>query len=999
MTTFLEYVAKDIYTRFGEDLAHVVVVFPNKRAALFLNQALVQLSEKPVWSPSYITISDLFRYHSDLQVADPIKAIAELHKSFVKVTGKQETLDQFFGWGQLLLADFDDIDKNEADPKKVFANLRDLHEYDDISYLTEEQKQYLKRFFSNFADQESKLKTRFIELWSRLYDVYSDYRQRLLSQGLAYEGMLYREVVSKKEMNFRYEKYLFVGFNMIQKVEQHLFQLLKEQGRALFYWDFDHYYLHDNEAGVYIRQYLDRFPNALDTQDDTIYNRFASPKHITYVCAPTETIQARYVTEWLREQQPAGISAEECGQVPPRIQAGNKTAIVMCDENLMLSVIHSIPEEVQQFNVTTGYPLQQTPIASLVMQLLALQYNGYAKRHQAFRLHYVSQVLRHPYAPLLSPASRELLKELSTKKVFYPSRQQLMVDEGLSVLFGELDSSPSEIAGIVNWLKRCVRKIAKAENSESSEYSEYAEKTHTSALFQESVFRIYTLLNRLSELIEKEDIVVDAITLHRFIKQLIGSTTIPFHGEPAVGVQLMGVLETRNLDFDHLLILSCNEGNMPKGVNDASFIPHAVRSAYELTTIDNKVAIYSYYFHRLLQRAKDITIMYNNSTEGTATGEMSRFMLQLMVGRSDNSSGDQQNEGTMHPIRKLSLQAGQTPCHREPKAMMKDQQTMRVLDSIQRLSPTAINRYLRCPLQFFYNYVAGLKDLDDTDEDQIDNRVFGNIFHRAAQLMYEQLLPHDIITKEDIDRVLNEHGKGKTGIDAVLTQSFNEELFHLPEGTTKTHLLNGLQLINREVIATYLRQLLLIDKSLVPFRVIGHEMDVQQSITLENGRKLNLYGRIDRLDEVGIDTPQHQLRVVDYKTGSKQNKEVKELADIFLPNNVTNKHTDYQLQAMAYALILDQSALPEGKISGKSSGISLPVSPALLFIQHAGTDDYSPVISIGGIPVTDMVKQHGETFMVHLKELLNEMLSSEKPFEPTPDRTRCTYCPYRALCW
>lgn len=221
---------------------------------------------------------------------------------------------------------------------------------------------------------------------------------------------------SAKKMNFRYEKYLFVGFNMIQKVEQHLFQLLKEQGRALFYWDFDHYYLHDNEAGVYIRQYLDRFPNALDTQDDAIYNRFASPKHITYVCAPTETIQARYVTEWLREKQPAGISAEECGQVPPRIQAGNKTAIVMCDENLMLSVIHSIPEEVQQFNVTTGYPLQQTPIASLVMQLLALQYNGYAKRHQAFRLHYVSQVLRHPYAPLLSPASRELLKELSTKR-------------------------------------------------------------------------------------------------------------------------------------------------------------------------------------------------------------------------------------------------------------------------------------------------------------------------------------------------------------------------------------------------------------------------------------------------------------------------------------------------------------------------------------------------------------------------------------------------------
>ena len=951
MKTFLECVAQDILNKYPDDLAHIAVVFPNKRAALFLNQALTRISERPLWSPAYITISELFRQHSNLQVADPIKAIAELHKSFVKVTGKNESLDQFYGWGQLLLADFDDIDKNDADAKKVFANLKDLHEYDDISYLTDEQKKLLKRFFINFQEQDTTLKKRFLELWSNLYDVYHDFRQRLLSQGLAYEGMLYRQVVSQPHIDFRYKKYLFVGFNMIQQVEQQLFMRLRRENQTAFYWDFDHYYLQNHEAGVYIKKYLDQFPNELDNADEAIYNRLASSKELTFISAPTEHIQARYMTEWLREGN--------------RIAAGNRTAVVLCDENLLQSVIHSIPAEAAPVNITTGYPLQQTPVASWVMQLLALQYNGYSRRHDAFRLHDVNIILRHPYATCLSSESTRLLQELNRDKVFYPSRQQLMRDEHLEVLFGELDTSNSANLGILNWLKACVRMVATHDSS------------HSDPLFQESLFRMYTLLNRLSDIVEEDQLAIDRITLQRFIRQLIASTSIPFHGEPAVGVQVMGVLETRNLDFDHVLILSCNEGNMPKGVNDASFIPHALRGAYGLTTVDNKVAIYSYYFHRLIQRAQDVTILYNNATEGSHTGEMSRFMLQLVVELGQ-------------PIRKLTLQAGQTPLHTQVHEIVKDGRVMKRLHDFRRISPSAINKYLRCPLQFFYHYVADIQELDDSDEDDIDNRIFGNIFHRAAQLMYEQLLTQDLITADDIDGLLHR----KNALEGILTQAFNEELFHKPEGTKTAHRLNGLQLINREVISTYLRQLLRIDRQLVPFRIIGHELPVEQEIVFTEDHiphAVRLYGRIDRLDEVGIGTPEHHLRVIDYKTGNRQAKYVNSIDELFVPSNIASKHTDYQFQTMAYALM-------EAENDSEHNAAHLPVSPALLFIQHAGVDDYTPVVSIGGIPVTDMSRQHGESFRNQLTDLLREIFSPKQPFKPTDDDKQCSFCPYRAVC-
>ena len=334
--SFLSTLAQHLISTYGTDLSQVTVVFPNKRASLFLNEELVQLSDRPLWSPAYITISDLFRSLSDLQVADPIKLVCDLHKSFVHCTGSDTSLDHFYGWGQLLLSDFDDVDKHLAPADKVFANLRDIHEFDDDTYLTQQQRDIIRKFFSNFNEgHNSELKQRFLSLWSHLGDIYHDFNARLAAQGLAYEGALYREVVTtlakdsvvplkkhsarggtpsqdvfERDYTVLNQEYVFAGFNLLHPVEQALIDSFGTKAKVI-----------------------------QDTDEET-------PKHITFISATTENSQARYVATWLKEND--------------RIQAGRKTAIVLADETLLQTVIHCLPPEVSKVNITTGYPLSQT---------------------------------------------------------------------------------------------------------------------------------------------------------------------------------------------------------------------------------------------------------------------------------------------------------------------------------------------------------------------------------------------------------------------------------------------------------------------------------------------------------------------------------------------------------------------------------------------------------------------------------------------------------------
>ena len=956
--TFLEYVAEDIISKYGTDLSRIAVVFPNKRAALFLNEHLARIAGQPVWSPAYITISDLFRQHTDLKTADPIKLICDIHKSFTKCTGIDETLDHFYGWGQLLLADFDDIDKNMADADSIFCNLKDIHELDDISYLDDEQKEMLKRFFANFSDDiESELKKRFLSLWSHFGDIYHDYNRRLTEQGIGYEGAIYRKVASEQTLHLKYDKYLFVGFNLLQKVERVLFSRLMKEDKAKFYWDFDEYYMPSPSHHLTISpphhlntspsqhlttspsQHLNLsdFPNELDNTDPDIYANMRRPKRIRFISSPTENAQARFAANWLLENH--------------RYRAGRKTAIVMCDESILLPIMHSLPPEADKVNITSGFPLAMTPVASLVMLLFDLYTLGLRKKGTAFNPHYLKKLMAHPYARHLQEVH---LNGVHSKGVHLSQVHQ----EGSAALLQHIATLVKQV-GI-------------------------ATKPEGDPLTQESVFRMYTILNRLATLADSGDLLVDNTTLRRLVSQLVSTSSIPFHGEPVIGVQIMGVLETRNIDFDNVLLLSCNEGNMPKGVNDSSFIPYSIRKAHGLTTIDNKVAIYSYYFHRLLQRAGDITIAYNNSTDNGHTGEMSRFMLQLLV-----ESGQK--------IDHYSLTAKNQPTPLMPKAIEKDETALSKLEEMSRLSPSAINTYIRCKLAFYYQYIAHIKE-PDSDPETIDNRMFGNIFHRAAYLIYKDITDHSpVIEKAHIQAYLS----NRKLLASVVDRAFEEE-------ECKTN--NGLQIINREVIIEYITKLLKIDQQLCPFSILAMEEEAkvytQLSFTIPSGGalkggalvssaptkqyNLTIGGIIDRLDAVtDKQTGKRRIRVVDYKTGNKPSSAIKSIEEVFDPKNIASKHSNYFLQAILYSLIVSRSK--------EWNAANDAVSPALLFIKQAATNDYDPTLCIDKHPISD-VTVYEEEFLTKLKETVADMYSPNAAFTPTDDRKKCELCPYRMLC-
>lgn len=958
MESFLKLVAADLYKHTEGNLAHTAVVFPNKRAGLFFNEYLAQESDSPIWSPAYVSISELFRSLSPWEVGDPVKLVCELYKIFRRETQSTETLDDFYFWGEMLISDFDDADKNKVDTDKLFSNLQDLRNImDDYTFIDDEQEEAIRQFFQNFSiERRTALKERFISLWDVLGNIYKGFRESLASQNIAYEGMMYRHVIEHLDVDkLPYEKYVFVGFNVLNKVEHTLFTQLKDVGKAVFYWDYDEFYMKENrqavthEAGEFIRRNLRDFPSPLSGE---LFKNLSKPKEVHYIASSTENAQARYLPQWIRNN----LTTPE-----------KETAVVLCNEALLQPVLHSLPAEVKHVNITMGFPLSQTPVYSFLIALLELHTHGFNFKSGRYTFQSVVTLLKHPYTRQLTGQAELLEKELTRNNRFYPLPGELGKDEFLTRLFTPLSGNLNLCIRLSETLQQ-VAGIYQANTSGTEDTDAFNQ------LYRESLFKAYTTINRFRTLIEEEDeLTVQSETFRRLLVKVLSATNIPFHGEPAIGMQVMGVLETRNLDFRHLVLLSVNEGQLPKSGGDSSFIPYNLRKAFGMTTIEHKIAVYAYYFYRLLQRAERITLMYNTSSDGLNRGEWSRFMLQFLI-------------EWPHPITRQFLEAGQSPQGTSPITVEKTPDVMRRMQSLfdvranpkAKFSPSALNYYLDCPLKFYYRYVAGLSAPDEVSA-EIDSATFGSIFHYAAEHIYKDLTTHGkVINKEALETLLRNEVKLQDYVDTAFKKLF----FNVPQNEKPEY--NGVQLINSAVIARYLKQLLQNDLRYAPFTFIASEMEVDEPIDIQTPKgviKSRIGGIIDRMD-----SKDGTLRIVDYKTGGDADTPP-HVESLFIPDK---KRSNYVFQTFLYAAIMCRKQP------------TMKIAPALLYIHRAATETYSPVIQMGEPrkpkeAVEDFSKYEKE-YRERLQGLLEEIFNPEKSFTQTEIIEKCTYCDFKALC-
>ena len=957
MESFLKLVAADLYKHTEGNLAHTAVVFPNKRAGLFFNEYLAQESDSPIWSPAYVSISELFRSLSPWEVGDPVKLVCELYKIFRRETQSTETLDDFYFWGEMLISDFDDADKNKVDTDKLFSNLQDLRNImDDYTFIDDEQEEAIRQFFQNFSiERRTALKERFISLWDVLGNIYKGFRESLASQNIAYEGMMYRHVIEHLDVDkLPYEKYVFVGFNVLNKVEHTLFTQLRDAGKAVFYWDYDEFYKRENrqavthEAGEFIRRNLRDFPSPLP---DELFNNLSKPKEVHYIASSTENAQARYLPQWIRNN----LTTPE-----------KETAVVLCNEALLQPVLHSLPAEVKHVNITMGFPLSQTPVYSFLIALLELHTHGFNFKSGRYTFQSVVTLLKHPYTRQLTGQAELLEKELTRDNRFYPLPGELGKDEFLTRLF-------TPLSGNLNLCIRLSETLQQVAGIYQTNTSGTGDTDAFSQLYRESLFKAYTTINRFRTLIEEDELTVQPETFRRLLVKVLSATNIPFHGEPAIGMQVMGVLETRNLDFRHLVLLSVNEGQLPKSGGDSSFIPYNLRKAFGMTTIEHKIAVYAYYFYRLLQRAERITLIYNTSSDGLNRGEWSRFMLQFLI-------------EWPHPITRQFLEAGQSPQGTSPITVEKTPDVMRRMQSLfdvranpkAKFSPSALNYYLDCPLKFYYRYVAGLSAPDEVSA-EIDSATFGSIFHYAAEHIYKDLTTHGkVIHKEALETLLRNEVKLQDYVDAA----FKELFFHVPQNEKPEY--NGVQLINSAVIARYLKQLLQNDLRYAPFTFVASEIEVDEPIDIQTPRgviKSRIGGIIDRMD-----SKDGTLRIVDYKTGGDADTPPN-VESLFVPDK---KRSNYVFQTFLYAAILCRKQP------------TMKIAPALLYIHRAATETYSPVIQMGEPrkpkEAVEDFSNYEKEYRERLQGLLEEIFHPEKSFTQTETIEKCAYCDFKALC-
>ncbi len=951
MSYFLKDVASYLFQLSQGDLSNTIVVFPNRRARLFFNQYLSQLSDKPLWAPQYYTISDFIQKISGLQLADQLTLIFRLFKVYKELTGSKETFDDFYFYCETLLSDFDDVDKYRVDTKLLFKNLSDLKSIEDYhDYLTDEQEKVIRQFWDVFANHKPSEEMKdFISIWDALQKIYVRYNEVLNTEGIAYEGKSYRKAIdileSENKVLFHDKRIVFVGFNALNRSEEILFEKFKAGGNTLFFWDYDKHYINSeiHEAGFFLRKYLKKFPQPADFI--TALSNKDSQVKITTVSVPSNISQGKVIHQFLDQIQ--------SGQIEHPAHA----ALVLADEKLLLPVINSLPSELEKINISMGYPVLDTPVYSFLSSLVDLHSNKKLNKSKGQFLFYhrdYFSVLNHPFLSDTKKLEsfRELEKMIIEKNISFVDPFSLKQDDILYSKIFSWKGNANNFGAYLNEITRIVIQKLIRTSGEDNETKWQLEILHT----------IQKILMRFDSLLADEGIELMLSTVLNLLRRILSGISVPFSGEPLVGLQIMGILETRTLDFENVIILSMNEGKFPKSLHSPSLIPYSLREGFGLPTIRHQDAIYGYYFYRLLHRAKNVILVYNTRTEGLQKGEPSRYILQLRY----NSNYQLRSVNYAYKIEPFALR--KISAEKLPETIEKLAKYKRP-GGESFLSPSALNVYLNCKLRFYYKYIEGMKEPDSVEED-IESNVFGSILHKAMEILYT-----DYSDKPVTQEVIKKIKQDSKFINRAIELAFAKVFFRKKDIETKE--IHGRNLIIRHVIEKYIRGILEYDIKSAPFHI--HSLEKRHEYIFNH---VAIGGDIDRLDE-----KEGYFRVIDYKTG-KTNSVFKNVDELF--NCEPGKRNHSVFQTFLYSWLL------------KKKGMYSNVQPSLFFVRDIYSEKFDHRIfqSENRIrkPVNDF-SEFKEEFEKRLSLLLDDLFDPSITFTQTEDSTYCQYCPYNAICF
>ena len=927
MKPFLDKIAARLLQKFPDSMEGVAVVLPSKRAVVFLKHYLSQKIDKPIFLPQFYSIEEFTEKLSGLEVLDNISLQFKLYQTYLKYPPKKiDAFDDFLKWSNVLLHDFNELDRNLVDAKSIYTNLTNVKELE--SWSVED--------WSLSEDNLTTMQSDYISFFEGMLTWYTDFKSTLLKERLAYQGMAYKQAAEQIESaEIKWNKIWFVGLNALTKSEQAIIDYLKKEDIARVFWDADNFYYENpmHEAGGFLREQREKW-SEIDFQGVGDY--FAAEKQSFKVIAcPKNITQAKVTAEVI-----SGFSATDLDN--------SNTAIVLADEGLLFPVLHNLPSQVKQLNVTMGSPLKNSALFAFVEALFSMQIHAINYKQNAFYYKDVIAVVEHPY-----------FSKLSVEQEVMAFKRFIIKDNIVFVSKHNIDTyfKQSEIAKIIFSSWKNVQDAVLVLNT-LIEKLRLPLVGKQGSIESEVLATFYKSITVLQNLIAENNFDLELKTLQVVMQQLVAKETIPFKGEPLKGVQLMGILESRTLDFKNVIMLSVNEGKLPKGKAVNSFIPYDMKRYFKLPTYAESDAVFSYHFYRLLQRANNITLIYNSETDDFGSGEKSRFITQLLA----EYKGE---------IQELVYQGKELEAPANSEIIIQNKGLEKEIKAWadKGVSPSALNKYNNCSLQFYYHYLAKIR-VDDQVDEYADASTMGTAIHDALDKYY----PLGVLTqqfikdntkailqqiKDNFKVALSEQGmqEGKNYLSLKVAQKLTQDFLKL-----EVQLLQEALTENKQI------------------KIVGKEEELKYSLKLD-GVDFNLIGKADRVDFEG-DT----LRIIDYKTGKVEDSEVMFTEYDEIIDN-PKKAKAFQLLMYAYLYLkMNPQYIDIDVVAGIFSFKNL--KSGLIKVSKKISSKEKQVIKIDANAMEDFQQQ--------LEIVLTKIINDD--FEQASDIKACEWCDYKSIC-